>query len=305
MAWRFLHFATLMVLFGAALFRLHAVGDFQAPPAVRRAFRRWLWRLSMVAAVAALISALGWLVAITVDMTGDVAEALDFDAIAMVLTETEFGLIWLCRLAILSLLVVLLAVIGLAGSGLRGSGNSPRRAIAILAGLALASLSGVGHAIMDAGTASMVHQVADAVHLLAAAVWLGGLVALSRLLAGAATDPDWTALARHALPRFSAMALVAVGLVVASGVANTAFLLDSPGALLNTAYGRVLFAKVALVVLMIALGALNRQVLLPRIASTARSEVLIPLRRSVTAEIALGVAVLALVGALGTLAPDH
>jgi copper resistance protein D len=101
------------------------------------------------------------------------------------------------------------------------------------------------------------------------------------------------------------MALIAVGLVVASGVANAVFLLDSPMALLKTAYGLVLLAKIALVALMIALGALNKQVLMPRIVASGAAGGVAPLRHSVAAEIALGAAVLAIVAVLGTLAPVH
>ena len=303
--WRLVHFTALTVLLGAVMFRLRAVGQGTAPAAdVARqggraaalaAFDRWLWRLCMTAAVAALVSALGWLIATTARITGDITAALSVDVLTVILAETIFGLVWSWRLAMLAVMVVLLAV-----TGFRKSPNPARPAIAILAGLALASLSGVGHAIANAGTTGIVHQVTDAVHLFAASVWLGGLVALARLLAGAAMDPDWTALALHALPRFSTMALIGVGLVVASGVINTVFLLDSPEALLSTTYGRVLVAKIALVVVMIGLGALNRQVLLPRMAAG-----LVPLRRSVVAEIALGIAVLAIVAALGTLSPEH
>jgi copper resistance protein D len=307
--WRFVHFAALTVLLGAVMFRLRAVGEGAAPAtdAARHgaqatalaAFDRWLWRLCMIAAAAALISSLGWLFATTVRITGDVVAALSVDVLMVILTETIFGLVWSWRLAMLAVLVVLLAI-----TGFRKSPNPARPAIAILTGLALASLSGVGHAIANTGTAGIVHQVTDAIHLFAASVWLGGLVALARLLAGAAADPEWAALALVALPRFSTMALIGVGLVVASGIVNTVFLLDSPAVLIKTTYGRVLVAKIALVVVMIGLGALNRQVLLPRMTNAA-SAGLAPLRRSVAAEIALGTAVLVIVAALGTFAPQH
>jgi putative copper resistance protein D len=309
--WRFLHFTALVVLLGALLFRLRAIKGAAPELAADEprqkalaAFDRWLWWLYLITAVVALVSAVGWLNVTAIAMTGDLETALSADVLTVILTETVFGLVWTWRIVMLVVLVVLLVVMGL-----RRSSKPTHLAIvklyAMLAGLALTSLSGVGHAIMGEGTAGIAHQVADAVHLFAAAVWLGGLVALARLLAGAAADPVWAALVHHALPRFSTMALIAVGLVVASGVANAVFLLDSPMAPFKTAYGLVLLAKVALVVLMIALGALNKQVLLPRIVASGAADGVAPLSRSVAAEIALGAAVLVIVAVLGTLAPVH
>jgi putative copper resistance protein D len=305
--WRFLHFSSLIVLFGAVLFRLRAIEGAAAEEGRQQAlaaFDRWLWRLCMVAAAVALVSAVGWLNATAIAMTGDLETALSADVLTVILTETAFGIVWMWRIVMLAVLVVLLVVLGL-----RRSPNPAHPAMvklcAMLAGLALTSLSGVGHAIMGEGTAGIVHQVADAVHLFAAAVWVGGLVALARLLAGAVADPVWAALVRHALPRFSTMALIAVGLVVASGIVNAVFLLHSPAALFKTAYGLVLLAKIALVALMIALGALNKQVLMPRIVASGAADGVAPLRGSAAAEIALGAAVLAIVAVLGTLAPVH
>jgi putative copper resistance protein D len=173
----------------------------------------------------------------------------------------------------------------------------------VLAGFALATLSGVGHAVINAGTAGIVHQFADAVHLFAAAAWLGGLAVLLRLFAS--TDADLAAVGHHALPRFSTMAVIAVALVVLSGIVNAALLLESPTALIATIYGRLLIAKIILVFGMIALGAINRQVLMPRIAESSGTKGARGLVRSVAIEIALGFAVLAIVGAIGTVSPEH
>jgi copper resistance protein D len=297
LAWRFLHFAALAVLFGGALFRLHAVGKPVADEsaAVRAEFDRWLWRLLIVAAAIALISACGWLVAVAQTLTGSLAEALSVDGLTTILTETQFGQVWAWRLAILAALVLFLVFTG-------RRGNLARPGIAILAGISLASLSGVGHAVMGSDLAGVAHEAADAIHLFAGAAWLGGLVALLRV--ETYTGPDALALTRHALPRFSTVALVAVGLIVVTGIVNTAFIIESPAALLATGYGRVLLAKVMLFAGMVALGALNRYVFQPALMGADPAKGLRGLRLSVAAEIALGALVMAIVAALGMLSPS-
>lgn len=297
LSWRFLHFTALTLLLGAALFRLRAVG--KAPvddsAAVHLWFDRWLWWLLIVAATTALVSAIGWLVATAQAMTGTLAEALSVEGLTAVLTETEFGQLWVWRLAILAALVVFLLISV-------GRGNLARPGIAILAGIALATLSGVGHAVMGSGVAGAAHQAADAIHLFAAAAWFGGLVALLRVLTFAA--PDAVKLTQRTLPRFSTVALVAVILVVATGIANAFFIVESPAALLTSGYGRVLVAKVMLVAGMIALGTLNRYVLQPALMGADTAKGLAGLRQSVAAEIALGVLVMAVVATLGMVSPS-
>lgn len=296
--WRFLQFTALTVLFGAVLFRFQAIDEQHASPSALATLDRWLWRLAMSCAVIALASALGWLVATATDMIGDLAGALTISGLRTVLTETRFGLVWEWRIAILLVLIVVLV---LAHFG--QTPNPARASVAVLAGFALATLSGVGHAVMNSGTAGVVHQFADAVHLFSAAAWLGGLVVLLRLFAS--TDSGLATIGVHALPLFSAMAVIAVALVVSSGIVNAVLLLDSPAALIATTYGRLLVAKIILVLGMIALGAINRQVLMPRIAESSGARGASGLVRSVAVEIGLGLAVLAIVGALGTVSPEH
>lgn len=94
--------------------------------------------------------------------------------------------------------------------------------------------------------------VADTAHLGAAAVWFGGLAAL---LAVAPGSPSAVALAR----RFSAVALAAVGVVVATGLFSGYLQVRSRAALTETGYGRVLVAKGAAVALMAGLGWVSRR----------------------------------------------
>jgi copper transport protein len=124
-------------------------------------------------------------------------------------------------------------------------------------------------------------------HGVAAAFWVGGLVPLA-LVVGKMRETS--------LPivrRFSAVAVPMVGLLVLAGLILSIIQVETPAALLSTAYGRVLLAKLAAVIALLALAALNRQRLTPALAQApAASRSLI---RSIMAEVALAAVILGLV----------
>lgn len=93
-----------------------------------------------------------------------------------------------------------------------------------------------GHALEGEGNARLVHQINQMMHLLAAGLWLGGLVRLAWLL-GWARSPSgavWISVARDVVPRFSQMGYVAVALPAATGALNTLLLVGSFRALVGT-----------------------------------------------------------------------
>ena len=70
--------------------------------------------------------------------------------------------------------------------------------------------------------------------------------------------------------RFSVMAMVAVTLIVASGIANAGFrVMGSFGKLFDTSYGDALLTKVAVVAVMLALAYFNRFILMPRLRAAS------------------------------------
>ena len=74
-------------------------------------------------------------------------------------------------------------------------------ALALGAAASVAALVWAGHGGAATGTRGVVEAAADAVHLLAAGAWLGGLVPLALLLAAArrAGDELWLAVAQNGL----------------------------------------------------------------------------------------------------------
>ena len=137
--------------------------------------------------------------------------------------------------------------------------RAPRWISLVFALVALAGFSLEGHTRATERQWAMV--ASDVVHLAAGAVWLGGIVAL---LVAFRTSDDTGRLATT-VRRFSDSALVAVGAVAVTGVIMAWIILPTAGELTSTGYGLALILKVALVLVVIALGAFNRYRLVPAV----------------------------------------
>lgn len=125
--------------------------------------------------------------------------------------------------------------------------------------VALAGFSIEGHTRATHRQWAMV--ASDIVHLVAASIWLGGIVAL---VIAFRTSIDASSLA-GTVRRFSDAALVAVGVVAVTGVAMAWIILPTAGELTSTGYGLALILKGSLVVVVIVLGAFNRYRLVPAV----------------------------------------
>jgi len=154
--------------------------------------------------------------------------------------------------------------------------------------IAVVSVSASGHPVTQSPAALSV--AVDVIHLSAASLWIGSLVLLG------VDRRTWLAGDRDAdVARFSRMAGRAVPVIAVTGVVQSVIMLGSPSELVDTRYGRLLASKVAVVVVLIAIGAVSRALLR---RSGARS-----LTSSVASEIALGVIVVALTAMLTGVAP--
>jgi copper transport protein len=118
-------------------------------------------------------------------------------------------------------------------------------------------LGGVVAAVAVAGHGADVEPAwqgiaVNALHLAAAGVWAGGIMALALLR----VTGQWQAAGRDLLPRFTRVAPWAFLVSVALGVVQALQLLGGPGQLLTTSYGITLVAKAAAVAAMVPLSLL-------------------------------------------------
>lgn len=132
----------------------------------------------------------------------------------------------------------------------------------------------------------LVLSVFDLLHQAAAGIWIGGLPILLIAL-GATEGSEPAALISR---RFSRMAVLGVAVVLAAGIGLALFYLDAPNAVYGTAYGIMLLGKIALFMVLLGIGALNRSIV-GRLSFDA-SHLLPCLRRNVEAEIGIGFTVL-------------
>ena len=247
------------------------------------------------------------------------ATVLDASAFTRTLTGRP-GLALLARLALL-LIAAVFAV------RLRKRDAWPRPLLAAGGALGVAlALTWAASEHASAGIQVPLAMTSAVLHLLAMAVWLGGLTALLILLHR--TEPPPAVVAR-----FSRLAFASVTVLVVTGVYQSWRGLGSWSALTGTTYGRLLLVKVAAVVLLLTAAGLSRRWTARLVTADAETAVrervpepvggppvaaadepAVPgaggtsrrnLRRSVLAEVAVGVVVLVITTVLSSTLPGR
>jgi copper transport protein len=249
--------------------------------------------------------------------------AMDPSIIGSVL-GTRFGTVWGLRLLAWLALGGLLArgaasrtprVLRPVAVGAAGVAPAPAPGRLVLAALAVpAAFVAISPAL--AGHATTQHPVAalaplDFVHVLAMSAWVGGLAMLLFVLPVATRrlgPPDRTRLLAATLVRFSALALACVVVLAVAGTTMALVEMAGLSPLLHTGFGRAVLIKVALLALLVALGAVNRQRTVPALrrlaaAGEAPGAAGRVLRTTLRAEVALVVVVLGVTSALVSYAP--
>jgi putative copper resistance protein D len=289
---RGLHFAATVLASGTVVFMSMVVpASFDAAPEYTPLRRRLMW-LVWAALALCILSGAAWLALVASDiLRATLAEVCLHGGLWLVAGNTRFGEIACARLVLALALGLLLLW------------RQARWLRLAVAGALAGAIALTGHAGATPGAAGNLHLASDIVHLLAAAAWLGALPALSMLLrrSGANRGPATDRLAIAATGRFSRLGMVCVAAIAASGLINSWALLGRPGDLLNTAYGRLLLLKIGLFAAMIAIATVNKYYLTVRLPAASAMH---KLARNAVAEILLGIGVLFLAGALGTLSPS-
>lgn len=177
----------------------------------------------------------------------------------LLLNGTEWGTTWV-RGAVGT---VILMAAALSGRFL------PRAAwvvAAVCIGMLMAFPAFTGHA--STGEPRWLSLGADTLHVLGATLWIGGLTFLiSAVWSAPRSSRGLTLMA--VVPRFSPLAVVAVGMLMVTGVYASWIHLESVSSLWATTYGRVLSAKVLLVGVVMLLGAINWKRLTPQLGTDA------------------------------------
>ncbi len=256
------HLAASVLLMGA-FFMLLLAGTPRASAA-----RRWDEAVvagSRVLVLLAIGSGIVWLLARTALFESRAQAALDPRAVLRAVLDTWPGFVWLARHGVLLVLGAFLAI--RPDVVARRNWIAARAEALLLAALALALVSGSSHAA--AITPGTLRAVAvDVAHLVGTGLWLGGLVALALLLQATGRDDDAEsrAYAVRAARRFSRAALLVMLVLMASGVMNAIAQVESIAGLAGTTHGRLLLGKLAVLVPILVLAAVNRTRILPALS---------------------------------------
>jgi putative copper resistance protein D len=306
---RAIHLAATITVAGVAFFIV-----FIAEPAFRRAesgtrvaatVRPRLAWIAWTSLALTIVSGVPWFVLVAQSMSDQPwPEVFSQGILSIVLLNTGFGRDWLERLVVAGFLAAMFVPF-LSAQRVRSVWINV--VVVALAAALVGTLAWAGHAAGGAGVEGIVHPVADFLHLVAAAAWAGTLLPLALLLSAARGDAASAAVARTATLRFSSFGIASVGTILLTGIINTWYLVGGIPALTGTDYGRLLLIKIALFVAIIAIAAVNRVWLTPRLVHGAGVSVVHDawrqLRRNTVIEAAAGAIIIAIVAVLGVTPP--
>lgn len=152
---------------------------------------------------------------------------------------------------VIALTATLWVAVAVAAFGARSATRTSAAIAMVASAAALLPSSLVGHAGHHSFPLAAV--VALSIHVVAASIWIGGLIALAVHLRRFPQE------LRLVVPLFSAVALVCVIGVGASGVVESAIMLDDWEALWHTDRGHLMLAKCVALVVLTGVGYLHRR----------------------------------------------
>ena len=261
---RFLSFLGLMGTIGLAFMRLFVSRPLAAD--TRGNALRAIDRCRLLALLVGLVAIPLYVLQATAQFA--LRSTFDFKHVVPLMGTSELGRGWLT-------LEIVLVLFGLA-AGAAIWLDRPERELRSVA--SLIALTGAGAcaaaALLIPGLAG--HAAAkspralslglDWLHLAVGSIWLGGLLGLVVLAVRLAPGSRTQGLA-IVVPRFSAVALAAVALLIASGTAQAVVRLPTLASLWNTGYGTALLLKIGLLAGALALAAVNRLRCTPALAA--------------------------------------
>ena len=293
---RALNYLAIALVVGVLLFLSVVV-----PPALLGgAFERRAWRLLAGGlALGAVVSVLGVLLQGAEASGLSLWASLKSPIISNVLAS-RFGWVWGVK--------ALLFALSLGGLALRGR-RAYRLWLAAVGAYVVATPALAGHASVQSPVWAFLP--ADVVHVLAASFWVGGIacIVFALPLATRAVEPAArTGLLIDVLARFSPLALGAVAALTLTGAVQAYIDVRSLNALTHSTYGELVLLKTGLLALLIGLGTVNRERIIPALrrllqAAATPGETGVALRRSTRGELATMASVFVVTAALVSFAP--
>ncbi len=233
---------------------------------VQRRFERYF---SLPTLIVLFLANIGVLVGQALNLTGgSLASAISPSLLVELATSGRFGIYWMMREVVI-LIAMILALYML----FQQQRSRITRTVLPIANLVLASALLI--AITMSGQAAAVNPnivsyaiVIDWLHLLAASLWIGGMMYIATNYLPVLRRLQIPQQARSlvtVLPYFSPLVIAGVLIMAVTGPFNAAFHLTSWQQFLSTAYGRALLVKIALIVGLLVTSAIHVGILRPRL----------------------------------------
>ncbi len=293
---RWLAYIALVLLAGAPLFRLAVLRPMESRTAQAlrpsEAAESKLWLGATVGFFAALLMLLGAQAQSVAGMP--LPDALTDAVLSEVLFGSKYGALWWLRL-----------VLGVALGLLLWLDRDRRHAWpSALLGEALIIATSAGSHAAGAPFSPLLAITMDALHLAAAALWLGGLVELALMLPALMAARGRAGVVGFLVRRVSSVFLPTVIVLIATGIYGAWQQVGSFDALVSSAYGQSLAFKIFILISLLAIAADNFFYFRPRLEQGADAE-RAPRRflANVRAEALLGGLVLAGAALLTSLPP--
>ncbi len=235
----------------------------------QQAEQRFQQRFSLPTLLVLLLADVGILLGQSLSISnGNLGQAFNISVLHNLIATGQFGTYWTLR-QIIVLIAMLIAAYVLFSPRRPRQINSLLPLLNLLLGMLLliaVTLSGHAGAV---GSNILVYSVLiDWLHLLAASLWIGGMLYLSLvylpIIQKQATLGRTQALL-SILPGFSPLAITGVIIMAVTGPFNATFHMTSLSQLLDTAYGRTLLIKSGLVGAMLLVSAIHVGLLRPRL----------------------------------------
>ena len=234
-----------------------------------RSQRRFERYFSLPTLIVLFLANIGVLVGQALNLTGgDLAQAISPTLLVELATSGRFGIYWIMREVVIVLAIILAIYMILQQQRSRFTRTALPIANLVLASALLIAITMSGHAAAVNPNIVSYAIVIDWLHLLAASLWVGGMMyiatnylpVLKRL-----HIPQQAHSLVTVLPYFSPLAIAGVVIMAITGPFSATFHLTSWQEFLSTAYGRALLVKIALIGGLLVTSAIHVGLLRPRL----------------------------------------
>src|SRR5712692_1354392 len=231
-------------------------------------------RFSLPTLLVVLLANVGVLVGQALNLNGgDVSESLSPALLFQLATRGRFGTFWLLREGVI-LVAILIALYMLLSQRRPRLVNGLLPLVNLLLGLTLfIAITMSSHPAAVTKVPVSYAIIDDGLHLLAAALWVGGMIYIAAVYLPVLAKQGLADAARSlvtVLPYFSILAIAGVVIMSATGPFSATVHLNSWSQFFQTAYGRALLIKIALVGGLLLTSAVHVGLLRPRLKKEYR-----------------------------------